>query len=124
MSDSPKEAIIAWWGRSKEILSDFPPDVKSNLGFSLRLLQSGEQPTDYRSLPSIGKGVFELRDQDESGWYRVIYVSRINNVIHVIHAFEKDTLAIPKKEIATAQQNLKHLKEFLLEEKKHAKRNK
>jgi phage-related protein len=84
-------ADVWWWGKSKGALSRFPDKVKQNLGYSLRLLQQGEEPTDYRPLPSVGKGLFELRDQDKDGWYRVIYLSRTNDVIHVVHAFEKDT---------------------------------
>lgn len=68
-----KEAAIAWEGDSKDILSSFPDEAKQNLGFQLRLLQQGERPTDYRPIIAIGPGVFELRDQDERAWYRVIY---------------------------------------------------
>jgi phage-related protein len=82
-SSTPKDAIIAWEGDSKEVISLFPDAVKYNLGFDLRLMQQGQQPTDYRPVSSIGPGVFELRDQDERAWYRVIYLSRIRGVIPV-----------------------------------------
>ena len=64
-SSAPKDAVIAWEGDSKEVISSFPDAAKYNLGFDLRLLQHGQPPTDYRSMSSIGPGVFELRDQDE-----------------------------------------------------------
>jgi phage-related protein len=51
-----------WWGKSLDVLSSFPDRVKMNLGYSLRLLQWGEEPMDYRPLPSVGKGLFELRE--------------------------------------------------------------
>ena len=98
--------------------------MKRNLGFGLRQLQWGEEPADYRPLPSIEKGLFELRDQNASGWYRIIYLSRTNDVIHVVHAFEKDTAKIPEQEKKVAQQNLKKVRAYLLEERKHAKRKK
>lgn len=50
------DAVIAWEGDSKEVISGFPEEVKENLGFQLRLLQRGEQPTDYRPMPSIARG--------------------------------------------------------------------
>jgi phage-related protein len=53
----PKDAIIAWEGDSKEVISSFPDAAKYNLGFDLRLLQQGQQPTDYRSMSSVGSGV-------------------------------------------------------------------
>jgi len=49
--------------------------VRQNLGFDLWQLQQGEKPSHYRPLPSIGAGVFELRDQDARGWYRLVYLS-------------------------------------------------
>ena len=63
-----------WLGRgdSKAVLLSFPEEVRQNFGFELWQLQQGERPSDYRPLPSIGTGVFELRDQDERSWYRVI----------------------------------------------------
>jgi phage-related protein len=36
-------------------------------------------------MPSVGKGVWELKDGDDRTWYRVMYLTRINNVIHVLH---------------------------------------
>ena len=119
----PKEAVIAWEGDSKEVISGFPLPVKENLGFQLRQLQEGEQPTDYRPVPSIGPGVFELRDQDERAWYRVIYLSRVLDVIYVLHCFEKKSREIPRNDVATAQRRLQNVRARLLEEKKNAKRN-
>ena len=52
-ASKPKEAAIAWEGDSKEIISAFPLAVKENLGFQLRQLQEGEQPTDYRPVPQL-----------------------------------------------------------------------
>ena len=119
-----KTAIIMWWGKSLDVLSSFPDRVKMNLGYSLRLLQWGEEPMDYRPLPSVGKGLFELREQDKDGWYRVIYLSRTNDCIHVVHAFEKDSREIPENEKEVARQNLSAVTAYLREEKKRAKRKK
>ena len=116
------EAAVMWWGQSKEVVSGFPDEVKQNLGYALRLLQWGEEPPDYRPLSSVGKGLFELRDQDKDGWYRVVYLSRTQDVIHVVHAFEKDTREMPEKEKEVARQNLKHVRAFIQEQKEHAKR--
>jgi phage-related protein len=118
-SSAPKDAVIAWEGDSKEVISSFPNAAKSNLGFDLRLLQQGQQPTDYRPMSSIGPGVFELRDQDERAWYRVIYLSRVRNVIHVLHCFEKRSRETPMKEINMARQRLKIVRARVIQEKRH-----
>ena len=115
----PKDAVVAWEGDSKEVISSFPDEAKQNLGFQLRLLQHGQQPTDYRAMNSVGPGVFELRDQDQWAWYRVIYLSRVRSVIHVLHCFEKRSRETPVKEINTARQRLKAVRARMIQEKKH-----
>jgi phage-related protein len=118
----PESADIWWWGTSKEILSDFPADVKRNLGFALRMLQVGDEPPHYRHLRVFGAGVYELREQDDQAWYRVVYLSRVENVIHVLHAFKKKSREIPQNDVKAIKQNLKQFKAWLLQEKKNAKR--
>lgn len=122
MAALPKDALIAWEGDSKEVISSFPEEARQNLGFQLRLLQQGQQPTDYRPMSTVGPGVFELRDQDERAWYRVIYLSRLRDVVHVLHCFEKKSRETPVREINTARRRLKAVKERMAEEKKLGKR--
>ena len=121
-AEEPKHAVIVWEGDSRGVLSAFPEGVKQNLGFELWQLQQGARPRDYKPLPSIGMGVFELRDQDERAWYRVVFLSRINDVIYVLHCFEKKSREMPRKDFEKAKQRLKAVKARLAEEKKHEKR--
>jgi len=120
--DSPPLATIAWEGNSREVLQSFPDGVRQNLGFQLWQLQQGERPADYRPLPSIGAGVCELRDQDERAWYRVVYLSRINDVIYVLHCFEKKGREMPRRDFETAKRRFKAVKARLAEEKRNEKR--
>ncbi|MGA9071726.1 MAG: type II toxin-antitoxin system RelE/ParE family toxin [Terracidiphilus sp.] len=101
-------AEIAWEGDSKEILSDFPAEVKSTFGFSLRRLQNGELPRcGVRPMASVGKGVWELKTDDDRTWYRVMYLSQIYGVIYVLHAFEKDSTKRDRRDIEIAKDRLK-----------------
>jgi len=112
----PGAANIAWEGNSKEVLSEFPDEVKATLGFSLRQIQNGRQPRcDHRSMPSVGKGVWELKEGDARTWYRVIYLTRINNVIHVLHCFEKDSRKTDKRDLETAKSRLSSVQQRLRE---------
>src|SRR5882757_5957494 len=120
-SGTPENAVIAWEGDSREVLQSFPDGVKQNLGFELWLLQQGERPRDYRPLPSIGTGVFELRDQDERGWYRVVYLSRIDDVIYVLHCFEKKSREMPTRDFQKSKQRFSAVKARLALEKKREK---
>lgn len=64
--ESQEAAELHFEGDSLEVLSGFPDEVKRSLGFSLRQLQIGREPTSQsRSMSSIGSGVYELKEADE-----------------------------------------------------------
>jgi len=111
----PRYATVIWEGDSREVLQGFPDRARQNLGFQLWQLQRGEKPSDYRPLPSIGSGVFELRDQDERAWYRVVYLSRIGNAIYVLHCFEKKTRKMPRRDFEKARRRLAGVKARLVQ---------
>jgi phage-related protein len=118
----PLNAKVAWEGDSRGVLISFPDSVRSNFGFYLWQLQQGETPTNYRSVTSVGAGVYGLRDQDERAWYRVVYLSRINDVIHVLHCFEKKSRQMPRRDFEKAKQRLKIVRARLAQEKANEKR--
>lgn len=125
MSDETERlrlAAVSWEGDSREVLQSFPDGVRQNLGFQLWQLQQGEKPTDYRPLSSIGAGVFELRDQDERAWYRIVYLSRIEDIIYVLHCFEKKGREMPRRNFETAKRRFRAVKARLAEERNHEKR--
>ena len=86
------------------------------------MLQWGDEPSSYRPMPSIGKGVYELRQQEERSWYRVVYLSRIDDVIHVLHCFGKKSAKTPRSDVLLAQTRLMLVRQRLLEQKKKDKR--
>ena len=99
-----------------EVLSGFPDQVKRSLGFSLRQLQIGRQPTSQtRSMSSVGAGVYELKEADERAWYRAIYLSKLGNRIHVLHCFEKESRKTDRRDIELAKQRLKLVRQRLRE---------
>lgn len=65
-------AKIVWEGDSREIIREFPKPVKADFGAQLQLLQKGLLPKDFKKMNGIGAGVYELREQDATHWYRVI----------------------------------------------------
>jgi phage-related protein len=97
-------AQICWLGDSKDVLSVFPLDVKSVLGYSLRRLQKGLLPDcDARRMESVGKGVWELKTSDERTWYRVMYMTRVGDTLYVLHAFEKDSRKTDRRDLEIAR---------------------
>ncbi len=96
---------------NKEI-QDFPEDVRGDLADALARLEEGHtlsMPLS-RPMPSIGKGVHELRFRDRAGIYRVIYFLAGAGVIHLLHAFTKKTQQTPIQNIEVAKKRLREAK--------------
>lgn len=72
-------------------------------------------------MQSIGKGVFELKDSDDNTWYRMVYLARVNDVIYVLHCFEKDTAKTEKKDLKTAKIRLSGVQQRIREERRNEK---
>jgi phage-related protein len=100
---------VVWEGDSLEVIRSFPGPVRQDLGAELRRLQTGDRPRNSRPMPSIGARVYELKEQDERSWYRVIYLARVGNRIHVLHSFEKRSAKTGKNDLALARARLKRV---------------
>jgi phage-related protein len=94
---------IRFLGDSLKCLRNFPEDARQDAGYQLDKVQRGEQPDDFKPMPSIGKGVEEIRVWDDSGTYRVIYTARLIDVVYVLHAFHKKTQTTTKRDIDLAR---------------------
>lgn len=94
---------VRFLGDSLKRLRGFPEDVRQDAGYQLDKLQRGLQPDDFKSMPSIGKGVEEIRVWDGAGAFRVIYTARLQEVIVVLHALQKKTQATSKQDIELAK---------------------
>lgn len=94
----------------KEI-AEFPLEIRDDLMDAIYKLERGSMlnfPLS-RPMPSIGKGVHEIRLRDRSGIYRVIYVFIKNNGVFLLHAFMKKTQETPKQNIDLAKKRLKEI---------------
>lgn len=122
--NSKPSAEVHFEGDSLEVLSAFPSAVKQALGFALRQLQIGREPTcQTRSMSSIGAGVYELKEADERTWYRAIYLSKVDNIIYVLHCFEKDSRKTDRRDIEVVSQRLKLVKKRIQEQRANEKRS-
>ena len=100
---------VVWLGDSKDTLSAFPDAVREDLGFQLYRLQLGKMPTRSRPMKSISGGVYELKEQDRQGWYRVIYTIQVKNLIYVLHSFKKQSAKTSKADLEIAKSRLKQI---------------
>lgn len=100
---------ITFTGNSLDDLRSFPIDARREAGFQLDKVQHGLNPSDWKPIPSIGKGVREIRIQDHTGAYRVIYVATFATAIYVLTAFQKKQQRTPQTEIDKAKRRYKEL---------------
>lgn len=102
-------------GSSLEDLRRFPQAAMRDAGYQLDRVQQGLMPTDWKPMPSVGRGVTELRVRDGPSTFRVVYIARMADAIYVLHCFQKKAQQTPHKDIAVATQRHKELLEDLKE---------
>jgi phage-related protein len=95
---------IIWMGRSKEGLRAFPVDARRGAGYQLDRVQRGEEPDDSKPMNAVGQGVREIRIREESGAFRVIYLSSQPEGVYVLHCFQKKTQKISRRDLQLATQ--------------------
>ena len=98
---------IAFLGDSLARLRDFPDEARSEAGYQLSEVQSGNDPDDWKPMKSIGPVVREIRIRDKTGVFRVIYLATVQDVVLVLHAFQKKSQATAQKDIDLAAKRLR-----------------
>lgn len=88
-----------WVGTTLEDLKTFPTDVIKEMGYDLNLVQQGLLPRDFKVMQNLGSGVMEIRQRDETGAYRLIYVAKFADAIYCLHAFQKKSQKTAPKDI-------------------------
>ena len=100
---------LRFLGDSLSCLREFPEDARHDAGYQLDKVQRGEQPDDFKPMPSIGRGVEEIRIRDDTGTYRVVYTARLADAVFVLHAFQKKTQATATRDIELAKKRFTEL---------------
>jgi phage-related protein len=95
--------LLRFLGDSLKCIRDFPEDARQDAGYQLDKVQHGEPPNDFKPMPTIGRGVEELRIWDDTGTYRVVYTARLADAVYVLHAFQKKTQTTSKRDIDLAK---------------------
>lgn len=103
---------ICFLADSLDQLRAFPKDARLQAGYQLAKVQIGDQPDDFKPMPTVGKGVEELRVRQPSGAYRAIYLARRAEAVYVLHAFVKKTQATAVRDLALARKRFSQLEEL------------
>ena len=60
-------------------------------------------------MPTVGKGVWEIRIRDEAGQFRVIYIAKLKDIVYVLHCLQKKTLKTAQKDLELSTKRLREL---------------
>ncbi len=107
MEDKP----INWIGSSRDDVCSFPEEARRKAGFQLRTVQRGETPTDFKPMPTIGKGVQEIRIRTENA-YRIFYVARFEEAVYILHVFQKKTQKTAQQDLQIGHQRYQEMMEY------------
>src|SRR5437879_3880724 len=95
-------AEIVWHGDSLKQVRSFSVDARQDVGYQLERVQLGLEPRDWKPMRVIGPGVAEIRVHAENE-YRVLYLAKWRNSVHVLHAFVKKTQQTRKADLEIAK---------------------
>lgn len=109
MENQP-EKEVRWIGSAREDLLGFPKPVIRLVGYALSFAQQGEKHLDSKPLSGFGSSkVQEIVTNDKSGTYRSVYTVQFEDVVYVLHCFQKKS----KTGIKTTKQDIDLIKKRL-----------
>jgi phage-related protein len=88
-----------------------PVPVRKFFGHALHFAQNGERHDAAKTLKGFGNaGVLEVVDDDADGTYRAVYTVSFQEVVFVLHCFQKKSktgIGTPKRDMETIRIRLK-----------------
>jgi len=98
---------LVFLGSSQDDLRAMPAPVRHAMGMELMRVQFGGEPTDFKPMPSVGAGAYEVRIREVNGAWRTIYVAKFAEAVYVLHAFQKKTQKTAKVDLELAARRYK-----------------
>ena len=100
---------ISFRGDSLDDLRQFPLNARREAGYQIDRVQNGLEPSDWKPMNSVGRGVKEIRIRDADGAFRVIYLAKLADAVHVLHCFQKKTEKTTEADIELARKRFRAL---------------
>ncbi len=97
---------LKFMGDSQDSLAAFPDVAKREAGFELWHVQLGLMPADFKPMPTVGAGAYEIRIKVQGQW-RVVYVAKHADAVYVLHCFHKTTPKTAQPDIELAAKRYK-----------------
>lgn len=98
---------LVFLGSSQDDLRAMPASVRHAMGLELMRVQFGGDPVDFKPMPLVGPGAYEVRVREADGAWRTIYVAKFSDAIYVLHAFRKKTQKTAKADLELAARRYK-----------------
>ncbi|KXV11758.1 hypothetical protein CR51_07220 [Caballeronia megalochromosomata] len=95
-------------GSALDDLRNFPAEARRQTGFQLDAVQRGFTPDDFKPMPTVGAGAYEIRIHVEGEW-RVLYVAKFDDAVYVLHAFQKKTQKTPRGDLELAARRYRQI---------------
>jgi len=100
---------VEFRGNALDELRSFPIEARRDAGYQIDRVQHGYDPDDWKPMPSVGKGVREIRIREAAGAFRMIYLAKLEDAVHVLHCFQKKTGKTATSDIELARNRYKEL---------------
>lgn len=100
---------VEFRGNSLDELRRFPQDARRAAGYQIDRVQRGYDPDDWKPMPSVSKGVREIRIWESEGTFRVIYLAKLEDAVYVLHCFQKKSEKTEKSDIELARNRYREL---------------
>ena len=111
MAMSPRLKQLVFRGNARAALQEFPETAQDDAGYNLFRVQMGREPDDWKSMPTVGAGVSEIRIKDEAGIFRIFYVAKFVEAVYVLHCFQKKTQQTDQRDLELGRKRFKELVE-------------
>lgn len=101
---------VEWLGTTRSDIRELRTTTQQDLGHELLRVQLGLMPNNFKPMPTVGTGTYEIRVSGEDGIARLMYVAKFRNTVYVLHVFEKKAQRTPKPDVDKAKQRYKEAK--------------
>jgi len=107
------ERVLNYVKAAQKALNEFPDEVKTDFLTELDLFRQYEPTNDTCRMKGKLRDVYEIKESDESGTYRVMFTAIVEEQVWVLHAFQKKSpsgIATPQKDLDLIYKRLQEVK--------------
>ena len=97
-----RQKPLLWIGSSLRDLRAFPVEARRRAGHQLHRVQLGLLPDDWKAVPEVGTGVYEIRVQTGAE-HRIFFLAKFEEGVYVLHDFEKRSRTTSQRDISLAR---------------------